>query len=890
MRGAYGPMFAGVLAAFAVAFATDARAEILVSNGGSAIDENVVGVHLHSKDVAQEFTTGRSQGGWLLTRAYVRFGDVGVSDRTYSMSIRTYTPEGTPGTAVGEMQTRGEVRTNTMNTFWTVGGDIHLEGDTRYVLIVEGRSGQGNRVRTTGSNEEYAGHSGWSIANTGLRRARGGGSWTRENEVLMMILDGWKRQVAINSIPRGGNARVTARENTPYAFRVQDFPFSDQDEGDTLGRVEIVSLPTRGELRGPGGTLSAGETVDTDESGSLQLTYYPPEGAYGNGYASFSFRVNDGKATSTSSYRMTVNIARVDHPPSGRPAISGTANVGRTLSADTRGIIDRDGLMRQRFAYQWLRVETIGGQTTETQIQGAMGRAYTLTSDDAGKRVKVRVAVTDDRSNPAVNIDSAAYPEDGVGSNSPPTVSEEAEVDVTQDRTYQFEIGDFEFADEDGSDVLEAVRVTSLPGAGTLRIGGRGVVLGTRDTASRSDILHGRFTYTPPAGQSGDDFATFDFRVSDGVDESASSYGMVIEVEAVEEQTAPRARISTDRRYIAEGTSERATLTVTLDRSSSQTQKVSYGWAIGASETATRGHQVATPGSDFTALEGTLTFSPGQTRKTLRLESIDDDIAEMTQEVRIKIEADPESTVTIEEQGGEATVSITDDDPLDLTWEQSRYIVNENAGTVDVVMTWVQEYEYNRFMTRANYRPTRSYGIDDEGDISGTGETVTWTGQREHALTISITNDNVAERDGEHANESFTIEVVALPGGDGAPSGRWESTTVTIQDNDELDDDEQEHLNPPLISIEGGGVEVTEPEPHVRYNNEGGEEQNPDADSHYVARDREVLAPDLPSKTVITVRMSKASEERQRVHYRHKRKESEFPTRGASHAAIPGID
>ena len=80
-------------------------------------------------------------------------------------------------------------------------------------------------------------------------------------------------------------------------------------------------------------------------------------------------------------------------PATGLPAISGTARVGETLTADTSGIADADGLSNATFSYQWIR----GGG--DANIQGATGSTYTLTDSDEGKAIKVRVYFTDDRNN-----------------------------------------------------------------------------------------------------------------------------------------------------------------------------------------------------------------------------------------------------------------------------------------------------------------------------------------------------------------------------------------------------------------------------------------------------------------------------------------------------------
>ena len=69
--------------------------------------------------------------------------------------------------------------------------------------------------------------------------------------------------------------------------------------------------------------------------------------------------------------------------------------MGETLTADTSGIDDEDGLDQVVFSYQWIRND---GNADE-DIAGATGSSYTLTGDDEGKTVKVTVSFTDDSGN-----------------------------------------------------------------------------------------------------------------------------------------------------------------------------------------------------------------------------------------------------------------------------------------------------------------------------------------------------------------------------------------------------------------------------------------------------------------------------------------------------------
>ena len=75
----------------------------------------------------------------------------------------------------------------------------------------------------------------------------------------------------------------------------------------------------------------------------------------------------------------------------GAAAITGTAKVGQTLTADTSGISDSDGMTKAAFNYQWL--------ADDADLSGATSSTYTLAAADAGKAIKVRVSFTDDAGN-----------------------------------------------------------------------------------------------------------------------------------------------------------------------------------------------------------------------------------------------------------------------------------------------------------------------------------------------------------------------------------------------------------------------------------------------------------------------------------------------------------
>ena len=82
---------------------------------------------------------------------------------------------------------------------------------------------------------------------------------------------------------------------------------------------------------------------------------------------------------------------RANSPATGGPGITGTVQAGETLTATTDGIEDEDGLTGAVFSYQWVR--------SDADIEGAASSTYTVTGDDEGKPIQVRVTFTDDAGN-----------------------------------------------------------------------------------------------------------------------------------------------------------------------------------------------------------------------------------------------------------------------------------------------------------------------------------------------------------------------------------------------------------------------------------------------------------------------------------------------------------
>ncbi len=135
------------------------------------------------------------------------------------------------------------------------------------------------------------------------------------------------------------------------------------------------------------------DTDITDATGSTFTLAAAHEGKTVKVQVSFTDDAGN-EETLTSSATAAVEAAP-NTPATGAPAISGTVQVGETLTADTSGIADTDGLTNVSYNYQWVANDG----STDADIAGAADAAYTLVAADVDKTIKVRVTFTDDASN-----------------------------------------------------------------------------------------------------------------------------------------------------------------------------------------------------------------------------------------------------------------------------------------------------------------------------------------------------------------------------------------------------------------------------------------------------------------------------------------------------------
>ena len=170
--------------------------------------------------------------------------------------------------------------------------------------------------------------------------------------------------------------------NVAYRYQwVGSQPVTDEDTGTSL--VLTVERPEQ--------TDSTYTLVPADEGLTFEVKV--------------SFTDDAGNHESLTSEATVAVAPPPNYEPTGLPAVTGTPQVGETLTADTSAIDNADGLTNVAYSYQWLGSQSVIDENTGTsyytnvEIPGETGSTYTLAPADKGRTFAVKVSFTDDRGN-----------------------------------------------------------------------------------------------------------------------------------------------------------------------------------------------------------------------------------------------------------------------------------------------------------------------------------------------------------------------------------------------------------------------------------------------------------------------------------------------------------
>jgi azurin len=186
-----------------------------------------------------------------------------------------------------------------------------------------------------------------------------------------------------------------------------------------------------------------------------------------------------------------------------------------------------------------------------------------------------------------------------------------------------------------------------------------------------------------------------------------------------------------------------ATLTVTKSGSTVLTHAVSYASANGS----------ATAGADYTAVSGTLSFTSGETSKTITVSILDDTLYESSESFSVNLSA-PTQGASLGTASGTVTLLSNDPPPSLSVYGGS---VNESAGTVTVSV----EKSGSTGLTHAVNYTTVSGTAVSGADFTATSGTLTFApAETIKTFTVAIINDSVAE-----STEYFSIQLSAPTNG-----------------------------------------------------------------------------------------------------------------------------
>ena len=332
-----------------------------------------------------------------------------------------------------------------------------------------------------------------------------------------------------------------------------------------------------------------------------------------------------------SSAAVTLVDAPANAAPTGLPVISGTAEVGATLTASADGIADADGLAGATFAWQWLA----GDGSGETEIEGATAPAYTVGVADKGKTLRVRVAFTDEREAEHTLVSAATDP-----------------VPVVLTAVFEGVPGE-----HDGASVFTfRVRFDPEPRVSykVLRDESFDVTGGTVRRARRVLGSHSlREIHIEPAGH-GDVTVTLRGGRACGTHGAICTADGKVLWNTVTATVRGPAVLGVADAEAEEGRDATIDFTVSLSRAAPGPATVDYATADGS----------AKAGEDYTESSGTLTFAAGETEKTVAVPLLDD----------AKDEGEETFTFTLSNPSGaligdgEATGTIANTDPMPKAW------------------------------------------------------------------------------------------------------------------------------------------------------------------------------------------------------------------------------
>jgi CSLREA domain-containing protein len=214
-----------------------------------------------------------------------------------------------------------------------------------------------------------------------------------------------------------------------------------------------------------------------------------------------------------------------------------------------------------------------------------------------------------------------------------------------------------------------------------------------------------------------------------------------------------------------------ASVTVLLAPASAQTVTVDWSTVAGT----------ATAGSDFTAANGTLTFTPSQTARTIDIAIADDGVTEPAEAFSISLQSPANAAIA----DGDATVTIIDDDPVPTISVADVTVAEGGTASLNVTLS-----NASAAAVTVNYLTVS--GAAGAADFSSVSGTLTFApGEVSKVVNVLTTADTLQEPDelfffdlSSAANATITRPraTVTITDDDGTPALLIGDATVTEGD------------------------------------------------------------------------------------------------------------
>ena len=361
-NGASGNRIGGTAAGEGNVIAFNNRGVLVDDNFTASMNNTIRGNSIHSNallgiDLKNDGVTVNDLGD----------GDLGPNGLRNYPVITSAVVSGTDLTITGTLNTLPFL-TNQIDFYWSPTGDPSGHG--------EGQTFIGTKTVTS----DFFGNASFNVTFFGVSVPVGAVITATATDLSGNTSEFAQNVTAIkgNEAPVIDDQSFSVDENAANGMMVGTVLATDPDAGDIL-----TYAITAGNTGSAFAIDASTGQITVNNSSALDYETIP----------SFSLTVevaDSGTPGLADTATITINLNNINDAPVGVPVITGTVAEDQTLTADTSGISDADGL--GAFSYRWLR--------NGAAITGATGTTYTLTDADVGQQISVEVSYTDAQGTP----------------------------------------------------------------------------------------------------------------------------------------------------------------------------------------------------------------------------------------------------------------------------------------------------------------------------------------------------------------------------------------------------------------------------------------------------------------------------------------------------------